>query len=289
MTLRPPSTHIQRRRFSVGPVRLSICEFTTLGASFEEDLAAYRAAGVEGIGVCEIKLGEGAAERLRESGLRATHCVPAVPSILPLPLMEGPEEPEERVDALCASVRRFAELDPVCVQFLTGPAGGRTDAREIVREGIRAVAAAGEAAGVRVALEPMHPTQSEVFSLAHTIPYALELIGEETVAIMLDTWHVSDPDAIEPYIDEIVGVHVSDRREPTRSHFDRVLPGDGVLDLAAVFRTLEAGGYDGWYDVEIFSDNGAFGEAFHDSLWDVDPHELARRARESVERVWEQR
>jgi sugar phosphate isomerase/epimerase len=270
-------------------VRLSICEFTTLGASFEEDLAAYRAAGVEGIGVCEIKLGEGAAERLRESGLRATHCVPAVPSILPLPLMEGPEEPEERVDALCASVRRFAELDPVCVQFLTGPAGGRTDARAIVREGIRAVAAAGEAAGVRVALEPMHPTQSEVFSLAHTIPDALELIGEETVAIMLDTWHVSDPDAIEPYIDEIVGVHVSDRREPTRSHFDRVLPGDGVLDLAAVFRTLEAGGYDGWYDVEIFSDNGAFGEAFHDSLWDVDPHELARRARESVERVWEQR
>ena len=84
-------------------------------------------------------------------------------------------------------------------------------------------------------------------------------------------------------------MHVSDRREPTRSHFDRVLPGDGVLDLGAVFRTLEAGGYDGWYDVEIFSDNGAFGDAFPDSLWDVDPTELARRARESFERVWESR
>jgi sugar phosphate isomerase/epimerase len=269
-------------------VRLSICEFTTLGASFEDDLAAYRAAGVEGIGVCEIKLVEGAAEQLRESGLRATHCVPAVPSILPLPLMEGPEEPEERVEALCASVRRLAELDPVCVQFLTGPAGGRGDAREIVREGIRAVAAAGEAAGVRVALEPMHPTQ-KVFSFVHTIPDALALIGGEPVSIMLDTWHVSDPDEIGPYVDKIAGVHVADRREPTRSHFDRVLPGDGVLDLGAVFRTLEAGGYDGWYDVEIFSDNGAFGEAFPDSLWDVDPFELARRARESFERVWEQR
>jgi sugar phosphate isomerase/epimerase len=270
-------------------VRLSICEFTTLGASFEDDLAAYRAAGVEGIGVCEIKLGEGAAERLRESGLRATHCVPAVPSILPLPLMEGPEEPDERVDALCASVRRFAELEPVCVQFLTGPAGGRDDAHEIVREGIRAVAAAGKAAGVRVALEPMHPTQADAFSFVHTIPDALALIGSEAVAIMLDTWHVSDPEAIEPYVDKIAGVHVSDRREPTRSHFDRVLPGDGVLDLAAIFRTLEAGGFDGWYDVEIFSDNGAFGEAFPDSLWDVDPFALACRARESVERVWESR
>ena len=58
----------------------------------------------------------------------------------------------------------------------------------------------------------------------HTIPDALELIGDEPVGIMLDVWHVSDPDAIEPYVDRIAGVHVSDRREPTRSHFDRVLP-----------------------------------------------------------------
>jgi sugar phosphate isomerase/epimerase len=138
-------------------------------------------------------------------------------------------------------------------------------------------------------LEPTHPTQADVFSLVHTIPDALELIDGEAVAIMLDTWHVSDPDGIEPYVDKIAGVHVSDRREPTRSHFDRVLPGDGVLDLAAVFRTLEAGGYDGWYDIEIFSDNGAFGDAFPDSLWDVDPGELALRARERFERVWEGR
>jgi sugar phosphate isomerase/epimerase len=270
-------------------VRLSICEFTTLGASFEEDLAAYRAAGVGGIGICEMKLGEGAAERLRESGLRATHCIPSVPSILPLPPMEGPEEPEERVEALCASVRRLAEFDPVCVVVLTGPAGGRDDAQEIVREGIRALAAAGEAAGVPVALEPIHPTQADAISFVHTIPDALALIGGEPVAIMLDTWHVSDPGMIEPFVDEIAGVHVSDRREPTRSHFDRVLPGDGVLDLPAVFRTLKAGGYDGWYDVEIFSDNGTFGDAFPDSLWDVDPYEVARRARDSSERVWEAR
>lgn len=270
-------------------MRLSICEFTTLVASFDEDLAAYRAAGVGGIGICESKLGDGAAERLRESGLRATNCIPAVPSILPLPLMEGPPEPEERIEALCASVRRLAELDPVCVVFLTGPSGGMDGAREIVREGIRAIAAAGEAAGVRVALEPVHPTQAEVFSFVHTIPDALELIDGESVAIMLDTWHVSDPEAIASHVDEIVGVHVSDRREPTRSHFDRVLPGDGVLDLAAVLRALDAGGYDGWYDVEIFSDNGVFGDVLLDSLWDVDPHELARRARESMERLWEAR
>ena len=262
-------------------MRLSICEFTTLSATFEEDLSAYRAAGVEGIGICEFKLGERSAERLRKSGLRATHCIPSVPSILPLPLMEGPAEPERRIEALCASVRRLAELDPVCVVFLTGPGG----ARDVVREGIRAVAAAGQEAGVRVALEPVHSSQAEVFSFVHSIPDALELIGSEPVDIMLDLWHISDPAAISAHVDRIAGVHVSDRREPTRSHFDRVLPGDGVLDLAAAFRALDAAGYDGWYDVEIFSDNGAFGNSFSDSLWDVDATELARRGRESVERV----
>jgi sugar phosphate isomerase/epimerase len=270
-------------------VRVSISEFTTLGASFDDDLLAYRAAGVDGIGVCEIKLGEGAAERLRESGLQATFCVPAVPSILPLPLMDGPDTPEERVDALCASVSRLAALEPVCVLFLTGPLGDAEDALAIVSEGIREVAAAGRAAGVRVALEPFHPTQADVFSFVHTIRHALEVIDGEDVAIILDTWHVSDPAAIEPYVEQIVGVHVADRREPTRSHFDRVLPGDGVLDLGAVLRTLDGAGYDGWYEVEIFSDNGAFGDSFPDSLWDVEPGELARRARESLERVWEQR
>lgn len=264
-------------------MRLSICEFTTMTSTFEEDLAAYSAAGVEGIGVCEFKLGDRSAARLRESGLRATHCIPSVPSILPLPLMEGPKNPEQRVESLCASVRRLAELDPVCVVFLTGPG----DEHVVVREGVRAVAAAGNEAGVRVALEPVHPSQAEVFSFVHTIPDALELIGSEPVGIMLDLWHVSHPAAIAAHADRIAGVHVSDRREPTRCHFDRVLPGEGVLDLVSAFRALEAAGYDGWYDVEIFSDNGVFGDALPDSLWDVDAGKLARRVRETFERVWE--
>ena len=270
-------------------MRIGICEFTTLTASFEEDLRAYRAAGAGGIGVCEIKLGDGSRKLLRESGLVATHCVPAVPSILPLPLMEGPDEPEARVEALCASVRRLAGLEPACVLFLTGPADGREDAREIVREGIWAIAGAAEAAGVRVALEPVHPTQAEVFSFVHTIPDALDLIGDRDIGILFDTWHLPDSEAAGTYVDRIAGVHVADRREPTRSHFDRVLPGDGVLDLGSVFCALEAGGYEGWYDVEIFSDNGAFGNAFDDSLWDVEAGEMARRAVESLERTWEAR
>ncbi|HEX6489776.1 MAG TPA: hypothetical protein VF002_00210, partial [Gaiellaceae bacterium] len=100
---------------------LSICEYTTVAASFEEDLDAYASAGAEGIGICEFKLGdeEAALTRLHESGLRATHCVPAVPSILPLPLLAGPEEPAERIEAICRSLHRLAPFEPGCCLFLT--------------------------------------------------------------------------------------------------------------------------------------------------------------------------
>ena len=294
-----PRTHYRCRGMVDAP-RLSICEFTTLPASFDDDLIAYRAAGVQGIGVCEFKIAEdgAAAAKLRKSGLRATHCVPVVPSILPLEGMEGPEEPEARVEALCASLRELAQLEPACCVFLTGPLGGRDEAegRAIVREGIAAVAAAAQEAGVRVGLEPAHPSQRNGFSFVNTIPDALDLLeeaGAGSVGIMFDAWHLWDSPGLEAHIrehvDRIVGVHVADRREPTRSDFDRVFPGDGLIDLGPILRTLDESGYDGWYDIEIFSDNGAFGERFPDSLWDVEARELARRARESFLRVWETR
>lgn len=38
-------------------MRIGICEWTTFPASFEEELAAYRAAGAGAIGILECKLG----------------------------------------------------------------------------------------------------------------------------------------------------------------------------------------------------------------------------------------
>ena len=44
----------------------SISQITTLGATFEADLHAYAAAGVDGIGIWEIKLPEGGDDRAHE-------------------------------------------------------------------------------------------------------------------------------------------------------------------------------------------------------------------------------
>ena len=105
---------------------LSLSEISTPGASFRDDLRAYAAAGFDGIGIWESKLGDDESDlaAFRESGLRATNCVPLVPSILPNAVIEGPLDVEERIESLCASMVRFARYEPESVPALDRPGRG---------------------------------------------------------------------------------------------------------------------------------------------------------------------
>jgi sugar phosphate isomerase/epimerase len=280
----------------------SISQITTFPVSFADDVAVYAAAGADGIGVWELKLTPGederALEQLEQSGLGSAAAIPLVPSILPLPLMEGPAEPSERVDAICASLHRLAPFRPSGVVCLTGPAQDveLDDARAIVVDALRTIGDEAERAGVRVGLEPVNRVGGEDWTIVSSIPAAVELLDaadRPALGLQFDMWHLWNTDTlladIEHECGRFVGVHIADWREPTRSWADRVLPGDGVADLAAILGALDRAGWDGFYDVEIFSDNGAFGNAWPDSLWDAEPAELAAQARASFERVWEAR
>jgi sugar phosphate isomerase/epimerase len=277
----------------------AVCEFTTFRASFEEDLAAYREAGVDGIGICELKLEEDRDPELlaafRASGLAAASCIPAVPSILPLPLFPGPGAPDDRVEALRASVRRLAPFEPSAFVCLTGPAGalGDEEARRTIVAGLAAVAEEAAVAGIPVGVEPMSARFQDDWTTITTLGEAAELceeVGSPNVGILFDTWHVWDvPDVfeeIERYGHLIVGVHVNDWRAETRGWCDRVLPGDGVAGLPAILGALVDAGWRGAYELEVFSDDGTFGSAYPDSLWLEDAGELARRGHEAFRQLW---
>jgi sugar phosphate isomerase/epimerase len=251
-------------------VKLSISQITTVTQTFADDIDAYRAAGADGIGIWEMKLEEDSLERFRASGLAAAAAVTAVPSILPLPLMEGPEEPALRVEAIRSGIRRLAPFEPECVLFLTGPG----DDREAVLEGIRAIAEEGRAQGVPVALEPIQREFAHFWTIVSSLAEGAAMIEEAgaDVGLMFDTWHLwREPvEEIVRHRDRIRAVHIADWREPTRNTNDRVLPGDGVINFAPL---LEALRWAGLYDLEIFSD-----PELPDSLWREDPRELATRA-----------
>jgi sugar phosphate isomerase/epimerase len=274
--------------------RFAISQITTLPASFEDDLRAYREAGAEGIGIWEIKLREGEEEAqvaaLRESGLASTAAIPAVPSIAPLPI-PGPDDPAERVDAYCAGLRRLAPFEPTAVVLLTGPGE-----REVVVGGLRTIAAEARMLGLTIALEPYSRFEGEQWTIVNTLAEGAELIDEagvaDSVGLLFDTWHLWDSELeadLDAHARRIVGVHVCDVRDPTRSFADRLLPGDGVAEIPRILGLVDRAGWDGFYELEIFSDNGAFGHAHPDSLWDVPADELARRGREAFLACWERR
>ena len=60
-----------------------------------------------------------------------------------------------------------------------------------------------------------------------------------------------------------------------------MLPGDGVIDLPAMFAAIERSGFRGTYCLEIFSNDDLEG-----SLWRQDPADLIRRGRIGFERAW---
>jgi sugar phosphate isomerase/epimerase len=281
--------------------KFSVSEVTTLHQTFEQDLATYREAGAEGIGIWEIKLPEGpdaeTLAKLRDSGLKATTCIPAVFSPLPIPL-PGPDDPDERIEAMCASVERFVPFGPEVILCLTGhPAEGMAavEARRIAVEGLRRVAQVAARHGLTIGLEPLHRRIYGHWSMIGTIPEAiavLDEIGEDNAKVLYDVYHLWDTDGVLEdtvrYGSRIVpSVHICDWRDPTRNDFDRVLPGDGIIDLPAIFGALEAGGVVGWFDLEIFSDDGTFTEeGFEDSLWKQDPVDVVRRGKAGFERAW---
>lgn len=278
--------------------RFASCSATTFHSTFEQDVAACREAGVAGLGIWEYKLfGARDAERaelLAEAGLTTTCCFPATPGVLPgAGLFSHPRDPETRLRMLRESIVRLAVYRPAAVICLAGPPDPNdpAESRRLVVHSLREAAKVAGDAGVRLALEVISPGTAG--SLAPTIPAALELIaaaGADGMGVLVDAWHSAAApgtgEDIARYVDRVVGIQVCDRAAEPRSWYDRAFPGTGVLPLAELVGAAHRAGYAGWYELELFSDDGTFGHDYPDSLWRQPPADVLRRGLESFRGVY---
>jgi sugar phosphate isomerase/epimerase len=127
-------------------------------------------------------------------------------------------------------------------------------------------------AGTRLALEPLHPMYANDRSCLNTLEQALDLaeaiepggVGDPSLGpslgVAVDLYHVWWDPKLEAQIaragaqSRIFGFHVCDWLVPTREMLnDRGMMGDGVIDIARLRGLVEAAGYDGAVEVEIFS------------------------------------
>ena len=285
---------------AAGP-RIALSQLGFPDTTFDEDIAIATKVGA-GISPDEHKLVPGGevaqSERLATAGVGVALGTPANLTILQVlepGMPPGPTDPDERIATMVEAMRRLAPLRPVSFLFITGPAAGLTDneARSIVIEGIRTLAGEAKALGMSIAIEtmrePFRPRWTIVTSLGETLDL-LEEVGDDDVGIIFDTWHMWDSKDVLSMIpvaaDRIHGVQIADYRDPTRSAMDRVVAGDGIGRIDRLVAALREAGYDGWYEMEIFSDDGRFGHDYPDSLWKLDPLDYATRQIEGFMRCW---
>jgi sugar phosphate isomerase/epimerase len=268
--------------------RIAINQLTTKDLNFEQSLEVYQAAGFDAVGIWEATISDwsNAYRAWKASGMSCSSATSNHSVLLWSERMGVPVDLADRVAALGESIRRLAEFQPPCVVILTGPhdGKGRKTAQSLMVESIGRLASIARESGIRLAIEPMHPSIpgfSYVHELADTL-HLIEALRDPDVGIMFDTYHLWDIDGIDAQIqeaaDRIFAVQVSDWREPPRSWSDRVLPGDGLAPLATLIALIEDTGYRGWYELEIMSDDGTYQTRLPDSLWSMNPRALADTA-----------
>lgn len=174
--------------------------------------------------------------------------------------LEG--EPDRRREDNLRAIEEAHRLGAGCLVLVCGPAADRDlpGARRAVEEAVAELEPHAGAAGVRLAVEPLHPMFCGDRSLVVTLDQALSLARDsgERVGVVIDAYHVWwDPDlqaSIQRATGRILGFHVSDWLVPPPDFLNgRGLMGDGVIDLVGIRRQVDATGYRGPIEVEIFN------------------------------------
>ena len=223
---------------------------------------------------------EAAARRIRDAGLTVTGLCRG--GMFPAADAAG------RAAAIEDNRRAIGEahaLSAQCVVMVCGglPPGSKDlpGARRMVADGLAAILPEARAAGVTLALEPLHPMTCADRSVLSTLGQTLDLceaLGDgpgSDIGVALDVYHVWwDPDLARQMAragGRIAAFHACDWLVPTTDLvFDRGMPGDGVIDIAAIRAMAEAAGYAGFTEVELLSRR----------WWAEDPDQVLRTIKE---------
>ena len=135
------------------------------------------------------------------------------------------------------------------------------DARSLFAEGLSALLPHARAANLPLAIEPLHPMYAADRACINTLAQANDL-GDALgagIGVVVDVYHTWWDPNLEREIaragKRILAFHLSDWLVPTTDLLlDRGMMGDGVIDLRRIRGWVEAAGFDGLCEVEIFSE-----------------------------------
>lgn len=244
--------------------RLCIHTITTRPWCIEEAAKNYSSGGVKGITVWRDALTDRniieTGEMLRNYGLSVVSLCRG--GFFPA------KEKSRRLTAIDDNKRAIEEafkLGTKQIVLVCGadPSQSLEDSREQIHDGISEVIPEAEAAGVKLAIEPLHPMYADTRSAINTMAQAndmVEKLNSPSVGVAVDVYHVWwDPD-LEKEIarcgknNALLAFHVCDWKSPTVDLLnDRGLMGEGCIPVRKIRSWVEASGFIGFIEVEIFS------------------------------------
>lgn len=257
-------TSAGRRPLTPGPglERLSLNTATVRGRGLPEVVDACARAGVPWIAPWREQLEALPAARagraIADAGLRVSSLCRG--GFFPA---ASADERRARIDDNLLAIDEAATLGSNVLVLVCGGVPNRDleGARQMVADGIAAIEPHARARGVRLGIEPLHPMFAADRSVITTLGEANALaarLDSPAVGVIVDAYHVWwDPrlrEEIAAAARHTLGFHVSDWIVPLPDVLDgRGMMGDGVIDLRGMRRQVDAAGYRGPIEVEIFN------------------------------------
>jgi sugar phosphate isomerase/epimerase len=242
--------------------RLSLNQITTNRWSLAEALEGCLRAGVPAIGIWRHKIADvGLAESrrlVRSSGLRVSSvCRGGM-----FPAATAAER-AARIEDNRRAIDETAELGSDTLVLVCGPPPDRdiAAARRMVEDAIAELVPYARERKIAMAIEPLHPMYAAERSCITSLEEAntlAEKFDPDVVGIAVDVYHVWWDAMLERELararGRIRGFHVCDWLVPTPDMLmGRGMMGDGCIDLHRIRALVEAAGYTGLIEVEIFN------------------------------------
>ena len=247
--------------------RLSVSEFTTHRWSFCQDVVRYASEGINQIGIWRTKMNDfdrdEAVDLLFEMKMK-------VSSVHWAGGFTGADGHKfvDAVDDGIAAVQLAAQVGADCLIVHPGGQNGHTDrhARRIFCSAIDNLAQAAADYGTRIAIEPMPHKYAGPWTFYRRFYEYMDLVSAfdpKHVGLAIDLFHVGHLaeayDRIPEYVDRLALVQLADRNinqphvSPSkgRNVENRLIPGQGHVQIDRWIDKLNRHGYRGAYELEI--------------------------------------
>jgi len=244
--------------------RLCIHTITTKPWNIEQAAKNYSVAGVKGITVWRDAL-EG--KNIRQVGKMLRDHELAIVSLCRGGFFAHKDLSKRKsaLDDNKRAIEEAFELGTSMIVLVCGadPSQSLEESRKQIREGIEAVIPNASAAGVRLAIEPLHPMYADIRSAINTLEQAndmAEALNSQWTGVAVDVYHLWWDPFLEREIircgeqGNLMAFHICDWKIPTTDLLlDRGLMGEGCIPIKQIRTWVEAAGFNGFNEVEIFS------------------------------------